>query len=187
MKQSIGPLICLFGLLLALTTAAKPPVAAGKWPDTLPYTLGSCGLALAGLLLWRRQPHPLWAETDLTTDQKESQSPERAEEGLEPCVTALQGLLTTLPTLTITEIAAELETLYTQHLLPLSQRHKQFMTGETQEEGLERLALFSQGELWINRARSAAGDRHREETIQSLEWAMESLLAVQQRMAMDNG
>lgn len=178
MKQYVGPFTCLFGLLLALTTAAKPPTAAGQWPDTLPYTLASCGLALVGLLLWRRQPHPLWAETEFTNTE-ESQSTE-AGEGLEPFIIALQTLHTTLPTLTMPEIAARLETLYTQHMLPLSQRPKQLMAGVTQEQGLERIACFSQGELWINRARSAAGDQHREETIKSLEWAMESLMAVQQ-------
>ena len=178
MKQYVGPLTCLFGLLLALVTAAKPPVAVGEWPDTFPYTLGGCGVAMVGLLLWRRQPRPLWTKTDLP-DTEENLSLEGGGR-LEPCVAALQRLHATVPSLTMTEVADQLETLYIQRMLPLVQTHKQLMVGVAQEQGLARLNLFSQGELWINRARSAAGDQHREETLKSLQWAVESLLAVQQ-------
>ncbi|MBF0401082.1 MAG: hypothetical protein HQL90_09980 [Magnetococcales bacterium] len=176
MKPYAAPLTCLFGLLFALTAAAKPPLAAGEWPDTLPHALAGCGVAVLGLWFWRRQPHPLWAESSPAEEEEQLLA---AGGRLEPCLAALQALQTRLPTLTVTAMAAELEIFYTRHLLPLSQTHKQFMAGVAQEQGLERLALFSQAELWINRARSAAGDQHQAESLQSLEKATASLLELQ--------
>ncbi len=178
MKQYWWPLLCLVGLLLALATAAKPPTAMGGWPDTLPYTLGGYALALVGVVLWRRQPHPLWAETAL--DDPEA-GPLPGDGGpLTACVVALQSLRATSSGLTMPLLLTELEAIHTQWVLPLSRTHRPFMMGVSRERGMERLAFFAQGELWLNRARSAAGDQHRGETERSMTLALEQFLVVQQ-------
>ncbi|MEO5339790.1 MAG: hypothetical protein H7837_04615 [Magnetococcus sp. MYC-9] len=165
MSKYGGPVLCLSGILLALTAAAKPPLVAGQWPDTLPYALGGLALALPGLFWWRRSATPLWGETG----QAEEESGPVAGEGggLEGCVAALQALEERLPSLTLPEIADRLEEINTAWVVPLSRRHPSAPGPR-----------FAQGELWINRARSAAGDRHLAETRRALRWALESLAAI---------
>ncbi|MBF0462545.1 MAG: hypothetical protein HQL87_14265 [Magnetococcales bacterium] len=178
MNKYVGPVLGLSGLLWGLTSATQPPAAMGGWPASWPYTLAGYALALVGVVLWRRQPHPLWAEA-IPLDTEASQVLADGQP-LTRCVAALQLLQVRLPDLSMADILTELEAIHTRWILPLSRTHQPFTEGVEREEGMARLALFSQGELWVNRARSAAGDQHRAETQRSLVLALGSLVAVQQ-------
>lgn len=175
-KKSFGPLLCLLGLLLALTASAKPPPSKGAWPDSLPYATGGFVLALAGVFLWRQKTPgkmPLFAGAGM------GQNRQNYKELWLAFLEDLQALHGRSATLSLAEISQQLEYLQDRFILPLAQARMTFLVGSKQEQGLERLAVFSRGELWINRAQSAAGDQHKEETLVSLNWALESFLAVQ--------
>ncbi|MEO5362350.1 MAG: hypothetical protein H7838_01810 [Magnetococcus sp. DMHC-8] len=172
----MAPLICLGGLLLAVTCAAKPP-AAGGWPDTLSGALVGCGVALVGVVLWRRQPEPVWADA-LPDDGAGDPCPVSGGQ-LGACVAALQAVHAALPGLAMPALLVELETIHTRWVLPLSRSRQPFMAGVDRAQGATRLALFARGELWLNRARSAAGDQHREEARRSLAWAVTHFQDVQ--------
>ena len=176
LKKYSGPLLCLLGLWLALTASAKPPANKGGWPDTLPYAVGGFMTALVGIGLWRRQ---LLSQT---AEQNEYATAHRKLVNHEATWTAFwaafQRFQESLPTLTLTEIVAQLTYLQDHFILPLVQVRWQLFVGSDREGGLERLATFSRGELWMNRAQTTAGDQHREETLAALAWAGESFLAV---------
>ncbi|MEO5350001.1 MAG: hypothetical protein H7836_10170 [Magnetococcus sp. YQC-3] len=177
MKRYADVLLTLSGLLLLLTFAAKPPAEAGAWPTTLPHALGGAILALLGLFLWRRQPQPLWGENPSMAAEEEDIPGDATP--LTACVEELQALQSGISLRPMEEIFLDLESVYNRHIFPLSLARKRLTIGLDRARGLELLALFSRGELWINRARSAAGDRHREETRLSLIQALEIFLAVQ--------
>lgn len=176
LKKYRGPVLCLLGLWLALTASAKPPANKGDWPDTLPYAVGGFMAALVGVALWRRQ------QLSQATEQSEFETTNSEFVNHEAIWTAFwedfQRFHGVLPTLTLAEIFARLTYLQDHFILPLVQVRWHLFVGSDRESGLERLATFSRGELWMNRAQTTAGDQHREETLVALAWAKESFLAV---------
>ncbi|WP_130470036.1 hypothetical protein [Candidatus Magnetaquicoccus inordinatus] len=181
-KQIFAPLGTLLALLLALLAAAKPLAESAQWPDTWQLCLLAVLVAGGLNLLWRAQPQPLWAESISGAEESAAGATVSAE-ALRECIDALQQLHNAAAAMGLPAILHELEEIHSQWLLPLIHTRSSLSAGMNRLQRGRFLAELAAGELWLNRARSTAGDCYRVETQQAIIQALAQFISVQQLLA----
>ena len=164
----VGPITFGIGILIAIASAAKPPAAGVKWPDTVAVFLLGALVSAIGVFLWR-QAKAKEREANLSGDGAQGVDPfERLEKSIAP----LAALETTLANIEGEPLCDKVDELLQEYILPIAESRQTIIDKLGMNKGAELLVLLSYGERMLNRTWSAAADEHAPEAHSSYKEAV---------------
>ncbi len=151
----IGSLLFVAGIVLALISATKLPVAGSSWSDMLHFYVEAVAVALVGLLLlyW-----PKTFQENLASPNHTDSSP--VIDLLQELVTEMQKLRVELKELDCEEIATQVKFWLDTYVLPFAAQRQEIITAFGQNHSIDVLLTAAQGERLLNRMWSAASDEN---------------------------
>ncbi|GEM_PF-4319357 len=155
---SFSSLLFFTALLVALLSAAKPPVSPEQWPNTLWIYSISLFLAIGGLILWHlhiRQHAKIIHSTD--------QPLLDLSDCLHQFLSEMQELAQELANLDHIGILARIESLLELHVWPLVNQHPALLNTLGITQSMQFFLKLAQCERLLNRVTSAASDGYLEE------------------------
>ncbi|MBF0099235.1 MAG: hypothetical protein HQM04_06320 [Magnetococcales bacterium] len=187
MKRYLAPWSSLLAVVLALAAAAKPLAEGSALPDTWLFSVGAIVVAVVATLFWRGQEQPVWGEDDQFADEALPDHASTPLQSVQALLQALQGVQATFAERSLPDILHELERIHGHWVLPLAHRQSHLQAGGDRRNSSHLSALLASGELQLNRARSTAGDRYREETRQAIAQAVQHFEALRREMGVSGG
>ena len=149
------PALFALGIVLAISGGAKLPDEGQDWPDSLPIFLVGAGLAVVGLVGWRRAVAQARlapaADGDAATDPFAL---------LEAVLPPARTLAADLPHLSGSQIEARVDDLLSGFIHPLAEARQRVIDRLGMGAGAEILVTVAYGERMLNRTWSAAADGH---------------------------
>ena len=151
----IGALLFGLGIIMALISATKLPVADSNWSDMLLFYVEAIAMALIGLLLlhWPRALHEnlvTFTHTDFPPIIKL----------LQELIAEMDNLRAELKELSCEEIATQVKFWLDTYVLPFAAKQQEISTALGQNNGVDVLLTVAQGERLLNRMWSAASDEN---------------------------
>jgi len=153
-----GFLLFIVGIVGALISAAKLPVAGGAWSDILYFYVEAIAVALVGLLLLH------WPKT-LSENLVSHIDSSHVMDLLPDLVAEMQNLRPSIKELDCVEIATQVKNLLNTYVLPFAARRQDIILALGQAQSVDVLLTAAQGERLLNRIWSAASDGHKFEII----------------------
>ncbi len=163
----VGPLTFGIGILIAIASAAKPPAAGVKWPDTVAVFLLGALVSAIGVFLWR-QAKAKEREANLSGGGEGVDPFER----LAKCIAPLSALEATLANIEGEPLCNKVDEILQGYVLPMAETRQTITDKLGMNRGAELLVLLSYGERMLNRTWSAAADEHTPEAHSSLKEAV---------------
>ncbi|MEC9464891.1 MAG: hypothetical protein VX834_03850 [Myxococcota bacterium] len=164
----VGPMTFAIGILIAIASAAKPPAAGVKWPDTVAVFLLGALVSAVGVFLWR-QAKAKEREANLAGAGSERVDP---FERLAKCIAPLAALEATLANIEGEPLCNKVDELLEAYVLPIAETRQTITDKLGMNKGAELLVLLSYGERMLNRTWSAAADGHTPEAHSSFQEAV---------------
>ena len=172
MSQSIiGQGIFYVGMIVGIISSAKLPEESASWPDTMMYFGAAVVVCIVGLVVWRTAPknlaegggiheHPLQLLEQLKQECSE--------------LIMVRGA-------PMEEIQSRIETLLQSYFVPITTQQPLLY----QEYGMERAAhiliTLSYAQRMLHRSQSAYADGHTEESLSSLQEALEGIMELKEK------
>lgn len=152
--SALWPTLFAIGIIVSISGGAKMPADGATWPDTLPIFLVGAGLAIVGLVGWRRD-RARQAAADATASG--GGDPVALLQSMLP---PARALLDDLSALKHAEVCDRIDALLEGYVLPFAEVRQRIVDRFGMEKGAEILVVVAYGERMLNRVWSAAADGH---------------------------
>ena len=156
----IGTLLFIIGIIVALISATKLPIADSNWSDMLLYYVEAVAMALIGLLLLHR---PKAFQEDTAFHNHTDSFP--VIKLLQELITEMQKFEQKNQQLECDKITIHVKLLLDVYVLPFAAKRQELIAVLGQTHGIEVLVATAQGERLLNRTWSAASDENISEVI----------------------
>lgn len=154
---SLGYVLFVTGVIVAITAGARMPEGGQDFPATWPIFLGGAFAGIAGVALWRG---------DLARSRR-AHAAEEPSSGRGNPVALLRELIdpahrlqSDLESMDVDELLARVEQLLEQFVLPFAESRQRIINRFGMTTGAEILVTMAYGERMLNRVWSAAADGH---------------------------
>ncbi|MCK5877573.1 MAG: hypothetical protein KAG43_08055 [Candidatus Marithrix sp.] len=147
----LGLLLFSIGIILALISSAKLPVANTNWSDTLPLYSLAMLWACVGLLVYYKSQSNIASDSSTVICSNIITL-------LQELILELNKLETEIFNMEAVEIADRVNVLLSNYVLPCVAARQEIMESFSNYQGSEFLISIAQGERLLNRVWSAASD-----------------------------
>ena len=163
----------LLGLVVAFTSAAKPALQIGDFPDTSWLFFAGAVFSALCVYLWKASAQS--AEESLTEVASSSDALQvlRESRQLIEVLTILKGKIDTLE---FSQIEAQIDAALIAHINPIVDHQQSILSRLGMSSGAQFLIDLAKGERMLNRVVTAALDEHRPEVMASLAEALDAVI-----------
>lgn len=160
--RKLGIFSFTMGMLIAAIAAAKVPESLGAYPNTLPSFFLGFVICLIGLLIWYKA---IKNDDHQSSKTQTHEAPSSLLNKITQKLAALEGDSKSAPFATICQAIDEI---HAKLIWAFVEQKHQVLKIYGLEHGSELIIQSATGERLLNRAWSAAADKHRGETCKSV-------------------